>query len=549
MRLFRPIRGLRTEVVASVTLLTVLAMVLVGALAIQSLQHDSTMRQIQWAHRASNILRSAMERMVKKEGGRVSGGMKADILAMMAEIREEGGVNLLWVDEGGRVLGGKAAGGQAHEVKDEDFRRCIQGGVEVTKVRGDKGVWPITGERRLTIWTPLYSPHGKVWGALRVEVPLVGAGQALLRSGWVLLIYVILVMGVLVLFGSYLLSRNVLAPLKRLMGASEQIARGDYEVSWDGYPPHEVGRLAEALQRMAASLQAHEEALRRRLDDLERSNRALVQAHQAMVRSEKLASVGRLASGVAHEIGNPIGTILGYVEILLRDAKGEEERDCLLRVLSEGERIQRTLGSLLNLARPGKKSLGWVGLEEVVSEALSLMAGHQGMKGIQVSWEPRGDGHRIWADRDQLQQVVINLILNALDAMGGRGTLTLGVGTVAGLPEEADLVPPPRRRGEPAEADFSTQRRTPPPGILLQPGPYAFLQVQDTGPGIPAGDLPDLFEPFFTTKDPGKGTGLGLTVCLGIVESYGGRIQVRSEPGKGTCFTVYLPVGGPDREA
>ncbi len=533
--------------VASVTLLTLLAMVLVGALAIQSLQHDSMLRQIQWAQRSLNILRSAMERMAKEEGARPPGGVKGEILAMMAEIREEG-VDLLWVDEGGRIIGGGAPAGQGHYRMDEDLRRCIHSGSEVTRVRGGGGVWPITGERRLTMCTPLFSPQGRPWGALRMEVPLAGAGQALLRSGWVLLIYVILVMGVLVFFGSYLLSRNVLNPLKRLIGASEQIARGDYGVSWDGYPPHEVGKLAEALQRMAVSLQAQEEALRRQLDDLERSNRALVQAHQAMVRSEKLASVGRLASGVAHEIGNPIGTILGYVEILLRDAKGEAERDCLLRVRSEGERIQRILGSLLNLARPGGRSLGWVELEEVVSESLSLMAGHRGMKGVQVVWEPKGGQGRIWADRDQLQQVVINLILNALDAMGGRGTLTLLVGTVPVLPEEADLVPPPRRRGEPAEADFSRQRKSPPPGIVPQPGPYVFLQVEDTGPGIPAVELPELFEPFFTTKDPGKGTGLGLTVCLGIVESYGGRIQVRSEPGKGSCFTVYFPVGAPEGE-
>jgi len=187
-------------------------------------------------------------------------------------------------------------------------------------------------------------------------------------------------------------------------------------------------------------------------------------------------------------------------------------------------------------------------MEEVVGESLASMAGHQGMKGIQVRWEPKGGGERVWADRDQVQQVVVNLVLNALDAMGGQGTLSLLVGRVESLPEEADLVPPPRRRGEPQEADFSRQRRRPLPGAVPQPGPYVFLQVEDTGPGISADDLPNLFEPFFSTKDPGKGTGLGLTVCLGIVESYGGRIRVESEQGRGTRFTVYLPVGGPDRD-
>ncbi len=164
-----------------------------------------------------------------------------------------------------------------------------------------------------------------------------------------------------------------------------------------------------------------------------------------------------------------------------------------------------------------------------------------------VQWEPKGEVDPIRADRDQIQQLLLNLMLNAQDAMGGKGRLSVRAGSVAELPDERDLVPPPRRKGEPSDVDFTGMRRMPPPGLLAYPGPYVFLEVEDTGPGIHQEDIAHLFEPFFTTKDPGKGTGLGLAVCLGIVESYGGRIQVRTQPREGSRFTVYFPVGDSGR--
>jgi signal transduction histidine kinase len=389
----------------------------------------------------------------------------------------------------------------------------------------------------------LTSSQGKVWGGLRVEVPAPGAWEVLSGTGWVLALYLILVTGVLVLFGSVMISRNVVRPIRKLMAASERIAGGDYDVSWEGYPSHEVGRLAEALQAMSRSLQEKQQALEKQVEDLGAANRALIQAQQALLRSEKLASVGRLSAGVAHEIGNPVASILGYLEILLQDLQGKEQRDCLVRVRAEAERVQRIVRSLLELGRPSGRRWGWVDVERAVDEALAFLRGHPEMRGIEVRWAPGGKPHSVWADGDQIQQLLFNLVLNALDALGGRGEISIRVGAVSRLPEEDELVPPPRRRGEPQEIDFTPLRRTGPSLPAIPAGPFVFIQVEDTGEGIAQEDLPHLFEPFFTTKPAGRGTGLGLAVCMGIVESYGGRIRVETQAGEGSRFTVYLPVG------
>jgi len=351
-------------------------------------------------------------------------------------------------------------------------------------------------------------------------------------------------MGVLILLGSYLLSKNVVRPLKRLMEISEKIASGDHQsVSWEGYPPHEVGRLAQALRTMSESLKEKQAALEQKVRDLEAANRALVEAQQALLRSEKLACVGRLAAGVAHEIGNPIGSILGYMELLLQEIRDPTQRDCLVRVRGEAERIQRTVRALVEVGKPPDQRWEQVDLRKTVEEVLAVIRAHPAMREVELQWVPPEEAHQVWAHPDQIRQILLNLILNAMDSLGGKGRITVRVGRVRGLPKESELVPAPRRKDDPVDRDFIPFRRVPQVGADAGRGPFVFVQVEDTGSGIPPGDMERLFEPFFTTKEPGKGTGLGLTVCCGIVESYGGRIQVQSEPGKGSIFTVFFPAG------
>jgi signal transduction histidine kinase len=542
--------SLRTEVLLSVSLLMAVAIVLVAALTLQALQLDATLSQMLGKQRELGLLRAALGTLARGHEDRIPDSVRVEAQALLSAMAEEGMGSLFWVDAAGRTL----AQGPSHTGPDPQMRNqirsAIQLGREMTRTVS-AGPEPDGRERpgRFTYTLPLFTAEGKAWAAVHLEAPIRGVWEGLLASGWVLLLYVGMVFLILILFGSYLIHRNVLIPLTRLTEASERISQGDYGLSWEGFPTHEMGRLAEALRRMAESLHGQRETLRQRMKDLEESHRALVQAQQALVRSEKLASVGRVAAGVAHEVGNPTGSLLGYVEILLREEGEPSRRDCLLRMRSEAERIQRIVRSLLDLARPGGRRWTTVDVAAAVDDTLVLLANHPAMRGIEVRWSPPGAVPTVWGDGDQLRQVILNLILNALDALDGVGRLGIEVGQVRELPDEGSLVPPPRRRGEPREADFTAMRRTPPMALLASQGPFVFVAVHDTGPGIPPDDLSQLFDPFFTTKEPGKGTGLGLTVVLGIVESYGGRIQVRSTPGQGSSFTVFLPVGRPPEEA
>jgi two-component system NtrC family sensor kinase len=361
------------------------------------------------------------------------------------------------------------------------------------------------------------------------------------QSGWIIGGYILVAMVVLITFGSYMISRNVLQPLLRLVETSERIARGDYEIDWGGYPAHEIGRLAEALRHMAERLEANQRSMQKHLEELERSNEALVQAHQALVRSEKLASVGRLAAGVAHEVGNPIGSIMGFAEILLADAPNPAARDCLERIRSEAERVQRTLRSLLDLARPGGQQWSRIDINVLVHDTLAMVAAHKGMRGVSLETDFASGLPPILADRDQIQQVLVNLLLNALDALAGQGLLRVQTGSVSRLQGEQTAVRPAGRGGAPGDADYVPRRRRTDSLFAATDKSQVYVQIEDTGTGIHPDNLPYLFEPFYTTKAAGEGTGLGLTVCLGIVESYGGRMQVESDPGRRTVFTVYLP--------
>lgn len=533
--------SLRSEVVASVTLVAAVAILLVGMLIVQALHADYVEGRILEAQRAAGLLARGLGSLARES--RDSESLRKEATGLLAGALDQGELKVIWLDEKGTTLWG--GDGAAPPGLSPEFLSALKTGLELTRIQGEGGLWPLWGSRSIMHLSPVFPPEGgRAKGGLLVEMPARGAWEALQRRGWFLPLYVGLVMGVLIFLGSYLLSKNVIRPMRRLMAVSEKIASGQHqEVSWEDYPPHEVGRLAQAMRSMSQSLEEKQAALEQKVRDLEAANRAVLEAQQALVRSEKLACVGRLAAGVAHEIGNPIGSILGYMELLLQEAGDPTQRDCLARVKGEAERIQRTVRALVEVGRPSGQRWELVDLRGTVDEILAMLKAHQGMRGVELNWAPPREPHQLWAHPDQIRQVLLNLMLNAMDSLGGKGCITVRVGRVDRLPKESGLVFSPRRRDDPADIDFSTFRRVPPVSVEAGQGPFVFVQVEDTGCGIPPGHLERLFEPFFTTKEAGKGTGLGLTVCFGIVESYGGRIQVQSEPGKGSVFTVFFPVG------
>jgi len=224
-----------------------------------------------------------------------------------------------------------------------------------------------------------------------------------------------------------------------------------------------------------------------------------------LLQAAKLASVGELASGMAHEINNPVGIILGRTDYILatQDGLPSETKGDLKVVRSQAERVAATVRSLLTFARPSPLSVQRVNLAELVEEAVKLEAPRCRAASVEIECNTSGRIPTIQADPDRLQQVLINVMNNAIESMPGGGRLGIS---------------------------------------LANGGGEVVVNISDTGKGITEEDQARVFDPFFTTKPAGKGTGLGLAVSYGIIRDHGGEIRVSSTPGVGSTFSIVLPV-------
>jgi signal transduction histidine kinase len=310
--------------------------------------------------------------------------------------------------------------------------------------------------------------------------------------------------------GAVLLFRSVARPVDRMLAAGDRLAgSGPGELPLLGEAGGSaLSRAALAFERMASALGEERARLADKVEELTRANRDLEAARESLVRSEKLATVGRLAAGVAHEVGNPLGAIEGYLELArsrLRDGRGGEAEEYLRRAGDEVQRIDRTVRELLDFARPSPPALAPLDLSAALDASLRLARVQSRFRDVEVEVELPEGLPRVVADEHTLAQVLLNLLLNAGDAMEGRGRL--------------------RIEGRPGGAG--------PDGA-----PRVLLAVADRGPGIDPADLPRLFDPFFTTKEPGQGTGLGLAICHRVMESFGGEITVVNRPEGGAVFTL-----------
>jgi signal transduction histidine kinase len=366
----------------------------------------------------------------------------------------------------------------------------------------------------------------------------------------ILLVTIFLDAVVLIIFGSFLLSRVLVKPIKDLVRLTQKISDGDFSQKIEVTSKNEIGQLIGSFNRMIERLKENQESLENYLESLESANKKLKQAHEELIRTEKLASIGRFAAGVAHEVGNPLGAILGYTSILQKDGMGHEEsKDYLKRIEKEIDRINRIVRELLDFARPSKFEFKDVEINRAIESTLSLLSYQKNFKNIETQLDTQANLPMIKGDESQLSQVLINIILNATDAMPDGGILRIQTKLHVVENPEADRlqrVYPRRRRSDPMESDYSRMRKTDLLAALIKKfsegDRLVKIRISDTGIGIKKEDLENIFDPFFTTKAPDKGTGLGLSISLRIVESLGGEIRVESEVGKGTTFEIYFPV-------
>jgi signal transduction histidine kinase len=326
-------------------------------------------------------------------------------------------------------------------------------------------------------------------------------------------------------FGLALLRRRVVGPLERVAGAAGALAEGDLRVRVPEEGVRETAELAQSFNDMGEALAARTEALEKAVADLRAANRQLQEAREGLDRAERLASVGHLAAGVAHEVGNPIGAMLAFLDLAGRDpALSDASRVHLERAAQQGARVRTILRQLLDLSRPPEGRLEPVDVAAAADEAAALVRAQRAYAGIAVEVEGEAGAPFARADRGVLGQVLLNLLLNAADAIRrqrGEGRVRV---RVCGASRR-------RRADDPPDAAPARRR---PDGVAVE--------VDDDGPGIPEADLERVFAPFFTSKEPGEGTGLGLTNAQRLVESLGGSLTLAS-PGElgGASFRVVLP--------
>ena len=349
---------------------------------------------------------------------------------------------------------------------------------------------------------------------------------------------------VFALFGRWLVRSRLLRPLQEVMAEVEAIADGQYSRAVPAGGPDEVSRLADAVNRMAARLISHQEQLAANVRSLEETNRQLTDARDELVRAEKMASVGRLAAGIAHEIGNPLGAIMGYLGLLKR--AGERELELAGSAEREAQRIDRIVRGLLDFARRRETKPRPVNVNEVIRSTVDLLTDQGKLKRVELTTRLSDDVSRVVADPHHLEQVLVNLLLNACDAMEASESSAIFVETELHL-IESPLYVPARRRDDPAGIDYSHRRRFNRPPRPTAEHPFApgsmvvRIEVGDNGPGIPGELLAEIFEPFVTTKEPGRGTGLGLAVSAGLVDAMGGTIEAENGEEGGARFRILLP--------
>ncbi len=317
----------------------------------------------------------------------------------------------------------------------------------------------------------------------------------------------------LLVFAYSLLTRGIVKPIELLARAADRVANGARSLELPTTGAREIADLGASVRSMATRLIADEKKLRAKVDELTTTTRRLGETREQLAGSERMASVGRLAAGVAHEIGNPIAAIMGMHD-LIEDAETPEETraDFLRRMRKETERINVVVRDLLDYARPeGGPPSGTTALAnvaEITADALALVRTQKEWKGIDVKIEIP-DALQVMLSPQRLTQVLLNLVLNAAAAL-------------ADQPGQRTLTVRAARQGE----------------------AFVRIDVEDDGPGVPEALRERIFDPFVTTKDVGSGTGLGLAVCRGIVEGAGGRIAIDASYTKGARFTVTLLAGG-----
>lgn len=511
-------RGLKFNVAVNIAFLLLPAMILINLVTSTSEQKNLIRSEVSKGY----LLISAFEDKLKnlnQPGGAILNVDSKYILHKM--LRESGFSPALVMDKN---LKQKYIFGAGHNLQnnlEKLTRSVIQSGNKTVGFSGT--TWGVFWKQRkyLIISVPLFR-DGVVFAGTSIVLPLEDVYKTVRRSQYLFLIYILINTVFLTFIGVHRLSRITVDPIRRLVKRADQYREDDELFFLYDKEDTEFNRLSKSLNRMLERIAEDKEKLKKTVASLEKVNFDLKQAQNNIIRAEKLASVGRLSSGIAHEIGNPLGIVSGYLELLKqKDITNDEQQDYIARTEQEIGRINIIIRQLLDFSRTSKKEYEVVSVHEIIADMANIIEFQPFMSNINLKLGLLAKNDKVMANSDQLRQVFMNLIINAADAIssdtgGLSGEIII---TCKELPaEDADSAKDP---------------------------PMLKIEFTDNGPGINIDSIGNVFDPFYTTKDPGKGTGLGLSVCFMIVERFSGKIEAASKKNQGATFTISLPLYQP----
>lgn len=357
----------------------------------------------------------------------------------------------------------------------------------------------------------VHTKEQKVLGLIEANLSLAVLDKSIKQQGMAITIYVLAFLFVISVVLCTILWNLVSTPVSMLAKGMERVAGGDLDYTINVKGKDEIAELANAFNAMTYDLKKAKNELMDWGNTLEKKvqekTEAIHRAQAQLIHSEKLASLGRMAAGVAHEINSPLTGIVTFGHLLLKKfPPGTQEREDIEVIIDQANRCSTIIKGLLGFARASAAEKALTNINDVLHSSINIVRNKADFFDIKLITDFDPALLRVKADSSQLQQVFLNMIMNAADAMDGKGTLEL---TTRNISED--------------NRDFVE------------------VVFRDTGPGIPEENLEKLFEPFFTTKPVGKGTGLGLAVSHGIIQEHGGKITVKTRPNEGSSFIIRLP--------
>lgn len=382
---------------------------------------------------------------------------------------------------------------------------------EVTLRRGEiwRGRAFVVKDWYISEYDPIRNYAGGVIGMLSVGI--LESTYTSIRNRVILSFFGIATFGFFLIMGiTYYMVSNITRPIGEMVAATRNISAGRFDQEVHPHSPGEIALLAESFNAMLKSLRHMkgdlEEWGRTLEEKVKQRTEELVAMQARVAQSERLASLGMLAAGVAHEVNNPLGAILALTSLTVEDMRADDpNRESLDEVIRQTERCRDIVKGLLEFSRQSKGNTEIVDLNKVLQDTLSLVVKQAMFFNVNVVRDLDPELPPVTADKFQLQQVFMNILMNAVQAMDERGTIKI------------------------------TSHRD-------KAGNGVEVSISDTGRGIPPEQIDRIFDPFFSTKESGQGTGLGLSIAYGIVTTHRGTISVDSVVGRGTTFTIWMPV-------